>query len=76
MKLTHLLLLAPLVLALPQDKGATGGETEKQAQPVATIGKSAPSFSLNDHTGTKVTLGGAAPKWRVIACFPKAMTPG
>lgn len=68
MKISSLLLLAPLVLcALSQDepKPAT-----------AVVGKAAPTFTLNDHTGAKVAVGGESKTWQVIACYPKAMTGG
>jgi len=69
MKISSLLLVAPLALVLPQDEGG-------KAPPAVEVGKPAPTFSLNDHTGTKVSLGGEAETWSVIACYPKAMTPG
>lgn len=69
MKISSLLLLAPLTLALPQDE-------DKKAPVVAEVGKPAPAFTLNDHTGAKVSVGGEAETWRVIACYPKAMTGG
>ena len=40
------------------------------------IGKPAPSFTLNDHTGHAVQVGGQGEKWTLLAFFPKAMTPG
>ena len=40
------------------------------------IGKAAPSFRLNDHTGRAVEVGGEAEGWTVLAFFPKAATPG
>ena len=40
------------------------------------IGAAAPSFRLNDHTGTAVRIGGEGPTWSVLAFFPKAATPG
>ena len=69
MKLLSLLILSPLALVLPQDpapKAPTGPE----------VGKPAPVASLNDHTGKKITIGGKSKAWRVIACYPKAMTGG
>ena len=69
MKLSSLFLLAPLALVLPQDEPA-------KAPPGPEVGKPAPVFTLNDHTGKKVTIGGEAEAWRVIACYPKAMTGG
>ena len=69
MKISSLRLLAPLALALPQDEA-------KPAPVGAEVGKPAPAFSLNDHTGQRVSIGGASEAWRVIACYPKAMTGG
>ena len=41
------------------------------------IGKPAPAFRLNDHTGKGVDVGGTATtSWTVLAFYPKAMTPG
>ena len=40
------------------------------------IGKPAPSFRLNDHTGSLVEVGGANERWTVVAFYPKALTPG
>jgi len=41
------------------------------------VGKTAPVFRLNDHTGKAVEVGGAATTgWTVLAFYPKAMTPG
>ena len=40
------------------------------------IGKAAPEFRLNTHTGEAVTIGGEAESWTVVAFFPKAATPG
>ncbi|MHC5062933.1 MAG: hypothetical protein ACYTG5_03035 [Planctomycetota bacterium] len=36
----------------------------------------APAFSLNDHHGKKVTVGGEADHWTVLAFYPMAGTPG
>ena len=44
--------------------------------PVAEIGKSIPTFRLNDHTGQIQTIGGKSELWTVIAFYPKALTPG
>ena len=71
MRLPSLMLLAPLLLALPQAQ-----DEPKPAPVVCEVGKPAPAFSLNDHTGAKVSVGGEAEAWTVIACYPKAMTPG
>ncbi len=67
MKISPLLLLAPLALLLPQDE---------PKPPTAVVGKTAPAFTLNDHTGAKVSIGGESEAWQVIACYPKAMTGG
>ena len=40
------------------------------------IGKPAPAFRLNDHTGQAASVGGAADTWTVVAFYPKALTPG
>jgi len=69
MKLTSLFLLAPLAFVLPQDEPA-------KAPPGPEVGKAAPVFTLNDQTGKKITIGGEAESWRVVACYPMAMTPG
>jgi hypothetical protein len=58
------LLLAPLVFA----------QAEKPARP--EVGKPAPAFRLNDHSGTARAIGGKSENWTVLAFFPKAMTPG
>lgn len=71
MRLPSLMLLAPLALALPLNQ-----DVPKPAPKVAEVDKPAPAFSLNDHTGAKVSVGGEAKTWTVIACYPKAMTPG
>ncbi len=64
-----LLLIAAAALALPlQD------EPTKPALP--EVGKPAPTFQLNDHTGRAVKIGGKAERWKVIAFYPKAATPG
>jgi len=40
------------------------------------VGKPAPTFRLNDHTGQLVTVGGEQERWTVVAFYPKALTPG
>lgn len=70
MKLPLLALgLATAALALPirQDRPAETG-------PV--VGKPAPTFRLNDHTGAAVNIGGESETWTVMAFYPKAATPG
>ncbi len=42
----------------------------------AEIGKRAPVFRLNDHTGTAVLVGGEGEHWTVLSFVPKAATPG
>ena len=72
MKTTFLLLtLAALPFAMPQEK-----EPVPTPPPVPAVGKSAPAFRLNDHTGRAVAVGGKAARWTVLAFYPKAMTPG
>ena len=58
--------LAPLVV---QD------EPKKDPDRVE-VGKPAPAFRLNDHTGTAVQIGGEGEHWTVLSFFPKAATPG
>ncbi len=48
----------------------------KTAPDTPEIGKPAPSFRLNDHTGSLVEIGGASERWAVVAFYPKALTPG
>ena len=58
------------VLALSGTSARGDGPSEPE------IGKPAPAFKLNDHTGKMVTVGGASKAWTVLAFYPKAMTPG
>lgn len=58
-------LLSPLALQDPEDAPA-----------LPEVGKPAPAFRLNDQDGTAVAVGGAAERWRVLAFYPKAATPG
>jgi hypothetical protein len=74
MKSLPLLLLAPLALVLPQDPAQEAPPTPAVIKPV--VGKPAPVIRLNDHTGKAVTFGAGAKTWQVLACYPKAMTPG
>lgn len=67
MRLPALLLTLPLCMTLQDDKPKDKGPE---------VGAAAPAFALNDHTGNKVSLGGESSAWHVIACYPKAMTPG
>ena len=69
MKLPALLVAAATLLSSPlQEDG------KKPALP--EVGKPAPAFRLNDHTGRAVPVGGQSDSWRVVAFFPKAATPG
>jgi len=67
----RLLALAPLLLAAVPFVTL---QDAKDAGPV--VGKPAPAFRLNDHTGRAVEVGGKAEGWTVLAFFPKAATPG
>ena len=40
------------------------------------VGKPAPKFRVNDHTGKSVTVGEPSDYWTVLAFYPKAATPG
>jgi peroxiredoxin Q/BCP len=40
------------------------------------VGRPAPDFSLQDHTGKTVTKKSLAGKWAVLYFYPKDMTPG
>lgn len=62
--------LLPLLLALP-----TLSPTP-QDPAVAKVGKPAPAFRVNDHTGKAVRFGGKSKTWTVLAFYPKAGTPG
>ncbi|MEZ5966195.1 MAG: hypothetical protein R3F56_20325 [Planctomycetota bacterium] len=64
-------LLALPRVGLPQDP-----PTPAPVPVLATVGKPAPVFSLNDHTGHAVRVGGASDTWTALAFYPKAMTPG
>ena len=64
--LPAVLLFVPLC---PQDKPDT-----RPTGPV--VGKPAPAFRLNDHTGKLVSVGGASKTFTVLAFYPKAATPG
>jgi peroxiredoxin Q/BCP len=52
---------------------ATGTKEEAMA---VEVGKAAPTFRLNDHTGKLTTVGGTSKTWTVLAFYPKAMTGG
>ena len=47
-----------------------------QGDPFPAIGKPAPVFTVKDHDGKDVTVGGKSETWTVLAFYPKAMTPG
>lgn len=64
----------PLAL-LPAAVQDTPDDQEKRPT-IPEVGKPAPTFRLNDHTGKGVAVGGKSETWTVIAFFPKAMTPG
>lgn len=49
-----------------------GQAAPKQAE----VGKPAPTFRLNDHSGKLQTVGGKSDSWTVVAFYPKALTPG
>jgi peroxiredoxin Q/BCP len=51
-------------------------EPAQDASTLPEVGKPAPAFRLNDHEGAAVAVGGAAQRWRVLAFYPKAATPG
>jgi peroxiredoxin Q/BCP len=56
---------------------ATAGGVRAQEARTVEIGKEAPGFRLNDHTGKAVRLEDFRGKsWVVLAFFPKAMTGG
>jgi peroxiredoxin Q/BCP len=67
MKLGLVLPLLVALLFLAQDD-------KKPARP--EVGKPAPAFRLNDHTGVAHAIGGKSEDWTVVAFYPKAMTPG
>jgi peroxiredoxin Q/BCP len=49
-------------------------DEKKPARP--EVGKPAPTFRLNDQSGTVHSIGDKSDEWTVLAFFPKAMTPG
>jgi len=51
-------------------------DTPKATSKRPEVGKPAPAFRLNDHTGKIVPFGGKHEHWTVLAFFPKAATPG
>ena len=70
MRVSFLALAAALVAAVAPQETESGPALPK-------VGKPAPSFRLNDHTGKAVRVGGRDENgWTVLAFFPKAATPG
>lgn len=51
-------------------------DPEKETAPPVEVGKPAPAFRLNDHTGKLVAVGGDNANWTVLAFYPKSATPG
>lgn len=49
---------------------------EAQGDAFPEIGKPAPVFTVKDHEGTAVTVGGKSRTWTVLAFYPKALTGG
>ena len=49
---------------------------QAQGDPFPEIGKPAPVFTVNDHEGKEVTVGGKSDTWTVLAFYPKALTGG
>ena len=49
---------------------------QAQGDPFPEIGKPAPVFTVKDHEGNDVTVGGKSKTWTVLAFYPKAMTGG
>ena len=47
-----------------------------QAGSFPEIGKPAPEFTVKDHEGKKVSVGGKSETWTVLAFYPKALTGG
>ena len=66
------MLLGTLAVLLTVTLQGVPGTTMKLPE----IGKPAPTFRLNDHTGKATPFGGKRPGWSVLAFFPKAATPG
>jgi hypothetical protein len=55
---------------------STQDPAKQPATPRVAVGKPAPVFTLNDHNGQGVRVGGESERWIVLAFFPKAATPG
>jgi peroxiredoxin Q/BCP len=65
--------IAALIASLSYGSMARGEGSPAEPE----VGKPAPAFRLNDHTGKAVDVGGpATTSWTVLAFYPKAMTPG
>ena len=64
----------PCILAVTTLLFAQDRQKEQPALP--KIGEAAPTFTLNDHDGKSVTIGGESDQWTVLAFYPKAATPG
>jgi hypothetical protein len=68
--------VSPLVLLVVSAALATA-DGEGKKPPVLEVGKPAPTFRLNDHTGRGVAIGpGLSKTWVVLAFYPKALTGG
>ena len=52
-------------------------QSEAEQPTMPEVGKPAPTFSLNDQEGRKVSVGpNEDGLWTVLAFYPKAATPG
>ena len=49
---------------------------QAQGDPFPEVGKPAPVFTVKDHEGKDVTVGGKSKTWTVLAFYPKALTGG
>lgn len=75
MKISNLfagLALSVGALGVANQEPTPSPETEETAR----VGDPAPAFSLNDQTGSIVTMGGEREGWTVLAFYPKALTGG
>ncbi|MCA8955645.1 MAG: redoxin domain-containing protein [Planctomycetes bacterium] len=75
MRIQHLAVV-PLVFLSATLLPPAGQERAGKTTEVPAVGKPAPSFRVNDHTGKAVSVGGKAKHWTVLAFYPKADTPG
>lgn len=64
----HIQILAAFLFVLPA--------LPAQGDPFPEIGKPAPVFTVKDHEGKDVTVGGKSKTWTVLAFYPKALTGG